>query len=60
MGISCLGLKGGPAFKHYETFLFQVMTNDQAETDCLWSAILSDLPYSSDGASYGNRDKNLQ
>jgi len=33
MGIPCLGLNGGPAFKHDEAFSFQVATADQAETD---------------------------
>ena len=33
MGIPCLGLNGGPAFKHNEAFSFQVATEDQAETD---------------------------
>lgn len=40
MGISCLGLNGGPAFKHSEAFSFQVATDDQAETDRLWAAIV--------------------
>ncbi|NVO08207.1 MAG: VOC family protein, partial [Rhodoferax sp.] len=30
MGIPCLGLSGGPAFKHSEAFSFQVSTEDQA------------------------------
>ena len=29
MGIPCLGLNGGPAFKHNEAFSFQVATDDQ-------------------------------
>ncbi|HBO9959101.1 TPA: VOC family protein, partial [Pseudomonas aeruginosa] len=33
MGIPCLGLNGGPAFRHSEAFSFQVATDDQAETD---------------------------
>lgn len=41
MGIPCLGLNGGPAFKHSEAFSFQVATDDQAETDRLWNAIVS-------------------
>ena len=41
MGIPCLGLNGGPAFKHSEAFSFQVATDDQAETDRLWHAIIS-------------------
>jgi predicted 3-demethylubiquinone-9 3-methyltransferase (glyoxalase superfamily) len=40
MGIPCLGLNGGPAFKHNEAFSFQVATVDQAETDRYWSAIV--------------------
>lgn len=41
MGIPCIGLNGGPEFKHSEAFSFQVATNDQAETDRLWGAIVS-------------------
>ena len=41
MGIPCLGLNGGPAFKHSEAFSFQVSTADQAETDRYWNAIVS-------------------
>jgi 2-polyprenyl-6-hydroxyphenyl methylase/3-demethylubiquinone-9 3-methyltransferase len=40
MGIPCLGLNGGPMFKHSEAFSFQVATDDQAETDRLWNAIV--------------------
>ncbi len=40
MGIPCLGLNGGPAFQHNEAFSFQVLTNDQAETDRYWNAII--------------------
>src|SRR3569623_2757720 len=40
MGIPCLGLNGGPAFTHTEAFSFQVATNDQAETDRNWNAIV--------------------
>jgi predicted 3-demethylubiquinone-9 3-methyltransferase (glyoxalase superfamily) len=40
MGIPCLGLNGGPTFKHSEAFSFQVATEDQAETDRLWNAIV--------------------
>jgi len=39
-GIPCLGLNGGPAFKQSEAFSFQVATDDQAETDRLWNAIV--------------------
>lgn len=40
MGIPCLGLNGGPMFRHTEAFSFQVASDDQAETDRLWSAII--------------------
>jgi predicted 3-demethylubiquinone-9 3-methyltransferase (glyoxalase superfamily) len=40
MGIACLGLNGGPAFKHSEAFSFQVATVDQEETDRYWNAII--------------------
>jgi 2-polyprenyl-6-hydroxyphenyl methylase/3-demethylubiquinone-9 3-methyltransferase len=40
LGIHCLGLNGGPAFKHSEAFSFQVATADQAETDRYWNAII--------------------
>ena len=40
MGIPCLGLNGGPEFKHNEAFSFQVATVDQEETDRYWNAII--------------------
>ena len=40
LGIPCLGLNGGPMVKHSEAFSFQVATDDQAETDRLWDAIV--------------------
>ncbi len=40
MGIPCLGLNGGPTFKHTEAFSFQVATDDQEETDRYWNAIV--------------------
>ena len=40
LGIPCLGLNGGPVFKHNEAFSFQVATEDQAETDRYWNAIV--------------------
>jgi 2-polyprenyl-6-hydroxyphenyl methylase/3-demethylubiquinone-9 3-methyltransferase len=40
MGIPCLGLTGGPGVTHNEAFSFQVATDDQAETDRLWNAIV--------------------
>ena len=39
-GIACLGLNGGPAFKHTEAFSFQIATEDQAETDRYWNSIV--------------------
>src|SRR5262249_40839615 len=40
LGIPCLGLNGGPMFKHSEAFSFQVATKDQEETDRYWNAII--------------------
>jgi 2-polyprenyl-6-hydroxyphenyl methylase/3-demethylubiquinone-9 3-methyltransferase len=39
-GIPCIGLNGGPQFKHNEAFSFQIATDDQAQTDRLWNAIV--------------------
>jgi predicted 3-demethylubiquinone-9 3-methyltransferase (glyoxalase superfamily) len=39
-GVPCLGLNGGPAFMHSEAFSFQIATDDQAETDRYWNAIV--------------------
>ena len=40
LGIPCLGLNGGPVFKHNEAFSFQIATEDQEETDRYWNAIV--------------------
>ena len=40
MGIPCIGVNGGPAFKQSEAFSFQVATDDQEETDRYWNAIV--------------------
>jgi len=40
IGIPCVGLNGGPQFPQTEAFSFQVSTEDQAETDRLWNAIV--------------------
>ncbi|WP_374526164.1 VOC family protein [Sphingopyxis sp.] len=40
LGFPCIGLNGGPAFKHSEAFSFQVHTETQEETDRLWNAIV--------------------
>jgi len=47
-GIPCIGLNGGPHFKHSEAFSFQIATDDQAETDRLWNAIVSNGGQESD------------
>ncbi|HEY8941568.1 MAG TPA: VOC family protein [Cellvibrio sp.] len=41
LGIPCIGLNGGPVFKHSEAFSFQIATKDQAETDRYWNAIIN-------------------
>ena len=41
IGIPCIGVNVGPALKHNEAFSFQIATDDQAETDRLWNAIVS-------------------
>jgi predicted 3-demethylubiquinone-9 3-methyltransferase (glyoxalase superfamily) len=41
LGIPCMGLNGGPIFPQTEAFSFQVMTEDQAETDRYWDAIVA-------------------
>ena len=40
LGIPCLGLNGGPAFRHSEGFFFQIATENQEETDRYWNAIV--------------------
>ena len=40
-GIPCIGLNGGPHCKHSQAFSFQIATDDQAETDRLWNAVVS-------------------
>lgn len=40
LGVACIGLNGGSAFKHNEAFSFQVATEDQDETDRYWNAIV--------------------
>ena len=40
IGIPCLGLNGGPAFRHSEAFSFQIATDTQEETDRYWDAIV--------------------
>ncbi len=40
LGIPCVALNGGPFCKHSEAFSFQILTDDQAETDRYWNAIV--------------------
>ena len=40
VGVQCLGLNGGDAFSHSEAFSFQIVTDDQEETDRYWDAIV--------------------
>jgi 2-polyprenyl-6-hydroxyphenyl methylase/3-demethylubiquinone-9 3-methyltransferase len=40
VGVACLGLNGGPGFKFNEAFSFQILTEDQTETDRYWNAIV--------------------
>ncbi len=47
-GIPCLGLNGGPVFKHNEAFSFQIATDDQEETDRYWKAIVANGGQESD------------
>jgi predicted 3-demethylubiquinone-9 3-methyltransferase (glyoxalase superfamily) len=39
-GIPCIAINGGPTFKQSEAFSFQIATDDQAETDRYWNAIV--------------------
>jgi predicted 3-demethylubiquinone-9 3-methyltransferase (glyoxalase superfamily) len=41
VGVPCVGLNGGTTFKHTEAFSFQIITEDQAETDRYWNAIVN-------------------
>jgi predicted 3-demethylubiquinone-9 3-methyltransferase (glyoxalase superfamily) len=40
LGVPCMGLNGGPQFKHNEAFSFQIATDTQEETDRYWNAIV--------------------
>ena len=48
LGVPCVGLNGGPAFRHSEAFSFQVATEDQEETDRYWNAIVGNGGQESD------------
>jgi predicted 3-demethylubiquinone-9 3-methyltransferase (glyoxalase superfamily) len=40
LGIPCVAINGGPRFPQTEAFSFQIATEDQAETDRYWNAIV--------------------
>jgi predicted 3-demethylubiquinone-9 3-methyltransferase (glyoxalase superfamily) len=40
-GTPCVGVNGGPTFPQSEAFSFQIATDDQAETDRYWNAIVN-------------------
>ena len=48
LGLPCIGLNGGPAFRHSEAFSFQVATDTQEETDRYWNAIVENGGQESD------------
>jgi len=41
LGVACLAFNGGPGSPHGQAFSFQITTDDQAETDRYWNAIIS-------------------
>lgn len=47
-GLPCLGLNGGSAFRHNESFSFQIATETQEETDRYWAAIVGNGGQESD------------
>ena len=47
-GTPCLGLNGGPQFKHTEAFSFLIATDTQEETDRYWNAIVGNGGQESD------------
>lgn len=47
-GQAFIGLNGGPIFKPNEAVSFQIYTEDQAETDRLWNAIVANGGQESD------------
>lgn len=38
--IACVGLNGGPFYKHSEAFSFQIATETQEETDKYWNSLV--------------------
>jgi predicted 3-demethylubiquinone-9 3-methyltransferase (glyoxalase superfamily) len=47
-GIDCIGRNGGPTFTQSEAFSFQIVTEDQQETDRYWNAIIGNDGKASD------------
>lgn len=47
-GVDCMGLNGGPSFPQSESFSFQIVTEDQEETDRYWNAIIGNGGRASD------------
>ena len=47
-GVRCLAINGGDAFRQSEAFSFQIETDDQAETDRYWNAIVGNGGQESD------------
>ncbi len=47
-GTPCIGLNGGPQFKHSEAFSFQIATDTQEETDRYWNVIVNNGGQESD------------
>src|SRR5256886_1687256 len=54
LGLPCLGLNGGPTFKHSEAFSFQVATDTQEERDRYWHPLFG--KGGQDKAAGGRRD----
>ena len=42
LGFPCVGLNGGPMFRHSEAFSFQIATDSQEQTDRYWNALVAD------------------
>ncbi len=40
-GIPCVGINGGPMFRHSEAFSFMIAADSQQETDRYWNAIVT-------------------
>lgn len=41
LGVACIAINGGTAFKQSEAFSFQIATDDQLETDRYWNALVA-------------------